>query len=129
MLTADGGAAPVLGDQLRQGRQMVGDVGERHRLQDAPAPDRLLVQRDGLLGRLPRRGELEQEPLAVEVLDGGDAAGVGIGPQVAPLDQLVQRLGEPPSSPSRRSSAATPSGRRWTMNRSLARPKASSTSR
>jgi len=58
------------------------------------APDRLLVERDRLLGRLAGRGELVQRAPAVEVLDRGDPAGVGVGAQVAPGDEPVERLGE-----------------------------------
>jgi hypothetical protein len=38
--------------------------------------------------------ELVQRTLAVKVLHRGDAAGVDVGPQVAPPHQLVQRLGQ-----------------------------------
>ncbi len=83
-----------LAGQDGQRLQLLGDVPQRHRLQRATPPDRLLVERDRLLGGLPGRGELEQEALAVEVLHGGDPAGVGVGPQIAPLPQLLQRLPE-----------------------------------
>ncbi len=35
-----------------------------------------------------------QGPLTVEVLDRGDAAGVSVGTQVPPRDELLQGLGE-----------------------------------
>ena len=47
-----------------------------------------------VLGRVPFGRELVQRPLAVKVLHRGDAAGVDVSPQVAPLDQLLQRLSQ-----------------------------------
>lgn len=52
----------------------------------------LLWDRYDLGRRRWLRGRLE--PLTVEVLDRGHPAGIGVGPQVAPLDELVQRLRE-----------------------------------
>jgi hypothetical protein len=63
-------------------------------MEPTPSADRLLVERDRLLGRVSFGRELVQRPLAVKVLHRGDAAGVDVGPQVAPLNQLVQRLGQ-----------------------------------
>ena len=59
-----------------------------------PRRDRLLVERDRLLGRMSFGRELVQRPLAVKFLHRGDAARVDVGPQVAPCHQLVQRLGQ-----------------------------------
>lgn len=89
-----GGIGIGLARQRGQGSELLGDVAQGHRLERTPPADRLLVEGDGLLGRLPGRGELEQEPLAVEVLDGGHPAGVGVGAQISPFGQLLQRLRE-----------------------------------
>ena len=83
----------VRGEELQRPQQ-VGDVGQGHRLELATAPDRLLVERDRLLGCLSGGGQLVQRPLTVKVLDGGDAAGVGVGTQVPPHHELLQGLGQ-----------------------------------
>ena len=43
---------------------------------------------------MPFGRELVQRPLTVKVLHRGDAASVDVSPQVAPLDQLLQRLSQ-----------------------------------
>ncbi len=78
-------------DQLGQRAQVGGDILQRHRLENTPASDRLLVDGDRLLGRLPGGGQLVQIPGPMEVLHTGHPGGVRVGPQVSPLDQLLQR--------------------------------------
>ena len=70
--------------QLEQHPQLGGDVGERHGLQGPAPAERLVVDLQRLLGGLALAGELVEEPRPVEVLDGGDPAGVGVRPEVAP---------------------------------------------
>ena len=61
------------------------------------APAELLVeQRERSLSRLAGVGQLVQEPRAVEVLDARHPARVRIGAQVAPLDELGERIGDGP---------------------------------
>jgi hypothetical protein len=58
--------------------ELASDVGQGYRLELATPPDRFLVERDRLLGRLPGGGQLVQAPLAMEVLHRGNAAGVDV---------------------------------------------------
>ncbi len=81
-----------LGCQHEEGPQLGDDVVQGDGLQGASPPERLVVDGQRLLGRFSGPGELVDEPLPVEVLDGGDAGGVGVGAEIAPADEAVQRL-------------------------------------
>jgi len=69
------------------------DVGEGDGLQRPATTEGLVVGGERLLYCLPDPRELVEEPGTVEVLDGGDAAGVGVGPEIAPRLELLQRVG------------------------------------
>ena len=76
----------ALRGQDKQCLELAGDVGKGDRLELAAPPDRFFVERDRLLGRLTRGGELVQRPLTVKLLNRGDAAGLDVRPQIAPPD-------------------------------------------
>ena len=77
-----------LNGQLTQRSQLGGDVRQRDRLQRAAPPELLVIHSKRPLRRLARAGQLIEEASAMEVLDRRDPARVGVGAQVAPLDEL-----------------------------------------
>lgn len=79
------------GDHLER-PQLRDDVVQRDHLEFAAPPQPLVVHPQGRLGRLTGPGELVDEPPTVEVLDRRHPRVVRIGPQIAPLHELVQRL-------------------------------------
>ena len=83
-----------LARELAQGAQTGGDVLQRDRLQRSAPAELLVEHRERPLRRLAGVGELVQEPRAVEVLDARHPARVRIGPQVAPLHELGERVGD-----------------------------------
>jgi hypothetical protein len=57
-------------------------------LQGTTLAELLLIHAERPLGCLARVGQLIEEASAMEVLDRRDPARVGVGAQVAPLDEL-----------------------------------------
>jgi len=124
-----------VGHCVAQRAQQDRDVLEGHGLQGSLGAQRVVVLAQSAFGGLAGVGQLVEHPPAVEVLDRRDGLESGKAtrlPQAGDASEssadaiALSATGSPPSSSS---AARTSSGRRWTVNRSLARTKACMTRR
>ena len=83
-----------LGGELVQLPQLRRDIRQRDRLQRAATTELLVVHSKRPLRGLARAGQLIEKASAMEVLDRRNPARVGVGAQVAPIDELRKRIGD-----------------------------------
>lgn len=76
------------GDELRDRLEQCADVAQRRGLELAGARQALFEHRDRALGSFALRGQLVEEPRAIELFDRGDVGGVGVSFEVAPFAEL-----------------------------------------
>lgn len=84
----------LLGSQGEKGAKLGDDVVQGHGLEGSATPERLVIGGQRLLGGFSVPRELVDESLPVEVFDRGHTGGVGVRPQIAPADELVEHAGD-----------------------------------